>query len=74
MPHPVEVEGLYVTDKGWTIVKELKSGDKLSTARSDLEKVEFIQSIKRRETVYNIEVGGNHNYFVTESNILVHNK
>jgi len=26
------------------------------------------------ETVYNIEVEGNHNYFVTNSNILVHNK
>jgi hypothetical protein len=29
---------------------------------------------KHPETVYNIEVEGNHNYFVTNSNILVYNK
>jgi RHS repeat-associated protein len=68
--HPFYVEG-----KGWITVKELKIGDKFKTVnRSSAEQVKRISSVKKDLIVYNIEVEGNHNYFVTSSNILVHNK
>ena len=35
--------------------------------------VENIQSSKVTDKVYNFEVEDNHNYFVTDLNILVHN-
>jgi hypothetical protein len=67
--HPFYAEG-----KGWIKVKDLQIGAALKTKDGSLEHV--ISSIleKHPETVYNIEVEGNHNYFVTNSNILVHNK
>jgi intein/homing endonuclease len=39
-----------------------------------IERVTNIISENYEGNVYNIEVEGNHNYFVTSSNILVHNK
>lgn len=36
--------------------------------------ISSIKEIEKATTVYNFEVDGNHNYFVTKSNILVHNK
>ncbi|MGC3978629.1 MAG: hypothetical protein QM751_10600 [Paludibacteraceae bacterium] len=46
----------------------------LKTKEGLLEHVTSSVLEKHLETVYNIEVEGNHNYFVTSSNILVHNK
>lgn len=47
----------------------LKSSDNKATV-----KVNAIKELSKAVTVYNIEVDGNHNYFVTGSTILVHNK
>ncbi|MEQ1676221.1 MAG: polymorphic toxin-type HINT domain-containing protein [Chitinophagaceae bacterium] len=65
----------YVVGKGWTKVKELKAGDvlKSSDGKSTVG-VSGIRALSKAVTVYNIEVDGNHNYFVTGSTILVHNK
>ena len=67
--HPFYVEG-----KGWVKVKDLQPGMVLKTKDGSIEHVTSSVLEKHPETVYNIEVEGNHNYFVTNSNILVHNK
>lgn len=67
--HPFYVEG-----KGWTTVKELKVGDRLKTSSQKVRVIKSKEQLFTRVTVYNIEVDGNHNYFITHSKILVHNK
>ncbi len=65
----------YVDGKGWVTTKELKTGYKLKTIDGVIvETITDIHSLDRSVEVYNIETGGNHNYFVTNGYILVHNK
>ena len=67
--HPFYVEG-----KHWIKVKDLKIGDKIKTSK---KKPILITSIVKNDkiiTVYNIKVADNHNYYVTSSKLLVHNK
>jgi RHS repeat-associated protein len=68
--HPI-----YVIDMGWIKVKGLKVGDVLKSfdGKAKIAILE-IQEIKSPITVYNIEVDTNHNYYITNSTILVHNK
>lgn len=68
--HPI-----YVVSKGWIKVKDLKAGDVLKSSDDEATiKISSIKKLVKTETVYNIEVDGNHNYFITNSTILVHNK
>jgi hypothetical protein len=64
----------YVEEKGWVRVKNLQPGFVLKTKDNTKEHITSVTLKETPETVYNIEVEGNHNYFVTNSNILVHNK
>lgn len=64
----------YVNEKGWIKVKDLQVGFELKTNTNKKEGIVSIRRHQRPETVYNIEVEENHNYFVTGSSILVHNK
>ena len=66
----------YVKGKGFIPAKELKSGDKclLSTGEDvTIEKVE-LEALTEAETTYNFEVADFHTYYVTEKDVLVHNK
>ena len=66
----------YVESRGFTPAWELHEGDQLRTPDGDTVEVQSIQSTGRRQTVYNIEVEGLHNYHVaTDSQtwVLVHN-
>ena len=66
----------YVVGKGWTAAHELKEGDVLLNSENEeikVETVELIISNGNPVTVYNMEVEDNHNYFVGEENVLVHN-
>jgi len=67
--HPFYVEG-----KGWVKVKNIEVREVLKTKDVSIEHVTNIKGENYEGNVYNIEVEGNHNYFVTSSNILVHNK
>ncbi|MCI8497938.1 MAG: hypothetical protein HFG33_00855, partial [Bacilli bacterium] len=58
----------------WKPISEFEIGDTVTTSENRDIKIESIERIEKEETVYNLEVMNNHNYFVTESNILVHNK
>ncbi|MBB1499921.1 type IV secretion protein Rhs [Propioniciclava sp. MC1683] len=69
--HPFYVEG-----RGYTPAGELHEGDQLRTPVGDVVVVASIQATGRRQTVYNLEVEGLHNYHVaTDSDtwVLVHN-
>lgn len=64
----------YVENKGWVKVKDLKIGDVLKSSSEMNTKITSIQLIESKIQVYNIEVKKNHNYFVSNLTILVHNK
>ncbi len=64
----------YVEDKGWVKVVDLQIGDRIKTKSNSTEQLTNSINYQRSETVYNIEVEGNHNYFVTPRYVLVHNK
>lgn len=59
-------------DGEWRKSGELNIGDEIRTATSDWSKVESIESRKDAQ-VYNFEVANNHNYFVGNQGLLVHN-
>ena len=68
--HPI-----YVLDKGWIKVKDLKTNDLLKSFDVETKiMILEIQEIINPITVYNIEVDSNHNYYITNSKLLVHNK
>lgn len=66
---------IYVKEKGWTKAWEIEEGDILIDNENQEILVNKIEKEKKQEetTVYNFEVEDNHNYFVGNSNILVHN-
>ncbi|MDE6284599.1 MAG: fibronectin type III domain-containing protein [Bacilli bacterium] len=59
--------------KEWKEAGELKVGDYVMDDNGDVIKITNISVRKGDFTVYNFEVKKNHNYFVTNKNILVHN-
>jgi intein/homing endonuclease len=65
----------YVANRGWLKVKQLKKGDLFKSKKAEIrETITSIKLIQRKTQVFNIEVDKNHNYFITNSAILVHNK
>jgi RHS repeat-associated protein len=65
----------YVVGKGWIKTKDLQAGYILKSSDNKATvKVNVVKELSKTVTVYNIEVDGNHDYFVTSSTILVHNK
>ncbi|MFU8806734.1 MAG: Hint domain-containing protein [Bradymonadaceae bacterium] len=60
--------------EGWKKAGELASGDLLVTAQGLLVPVHKVERVDGSFFVYNIEVEDAHNYFVTEQDLLVHNK
>jgi len=64
----------FVPDRGWINTEDLRSGDALF--RGEEEEPTIVTSVVRQPgnfPVYNFEVDGLHNYFVTDQGILVHN-
>jgi RHS repeat-associated protein len=70
-----EEHPFFVVSKGWVKAKNLHNADVLKTSNGKkVSKITMIKKLSKKVVVYNIEVDGNHNYFVTDSKILVHNK
>ena len=67
--HPFFVEG-----KNWTEVKDLEIGDELKSLLDTKISVIKIEKLEAEKVVYNIEVNGNHNFYVGQGKVLVHNK
>ncbi len=67
---------LYIIDKGWVRAYDLKVNDKMLDSNGKeiiVTKIEHKKYDKPIKT-YNLSVHGNHNYFVTDIQVLVHNK
>jgi RHS repeat-associated protein len=65
--HPFYVNG------NWVEAKNLTKGTLLTTLDGTTSPVESIKFLDKKVKVYNFEVEGNHNYYVSEKGILVHN-
>ncbi|MGG7551316.1 DUF6443 domain-containing protein [Chryseobacterium arthrosphaerae] len=65
--HPFYVNG------SWVEAKDLTQGMLLTTLDGKTSPVESIKFLDEKVKVYNFEVEGNHNYYVSEKGILVHN-
>ena len=65
----------YIVDKGWVRAYDLEEGDMLFGEKDKLiEKIEIETYDKENlVNVYNLTVDGNHNYLITEYQLLVHN-
>ena len=57
----------------WIAAKDLNVGDVVMNKEGHYYTIDSITNIQIKETVYNLSVEDNHNYYVTEDNILVHN-
>ncbi|MDQ0593930.1 RHS repeat-associated protein [Chryseobacterium ginsenosidimutans] len=65
--HPFFVNG------NWVEAKNLTKGTLLTTLDGTTSPVESIKFLDEKVKVYNFEVEDNHNYYVSEKGILVHN-
>ncbi len=63
----------WVVGKGWTDAGELRAGDRLTTLGGEDQAITGITSARAPTTVYNFEVEGDHNYYITDAQLLVHN-
>jgi RHS repeat-associated protein len=65
----------YVSQKGWTSAIQLRAGDKLVLRSGEIVIIEQTQHevLENPIPVYNFEVADWHTYYVTESDVLVHN-
>ena len=64
----------YVKNIGWIPVKDLKVNDILINSNKEDVVISNVTKVDESTTVYNLEVEENHNYFITDDKILVHNK
>ena len=67
---------LYIIDKGWVRAYNLKVNDRMLDSNGKeiiVSKIEYKKYDKPIKT-YNLTIEGNHNYFVTDIQVLVHNK
>jgi len=66
---------LYLIDKGWVRAYDVEVGDKMLDSKGNEIEITNIEYTKYDEPIptYNLTVDGNHNYFVTNIQALVHN-
>ena len=63
----------WVAGRGWVLAGQLHVGDRVSTLDGETRAVDAIEHRTGEWTVYNFEVEGPHNYFVSDQRVLVHN-
>ncbi len=66
-------EHRFFVNGNWIEAKNLTKGILLNTLDGTTSPVESIDFLDEKVKVYNFEVEGNHNYYVSEKGILVHN-
>lgn len=62
---------IYTKNKGWIKAEDVKKGDTLLSDNLDRAKVKSIKVYYSKETVYDLDIEKNHNFFADK--ILVHN-
>ena len=65
---PFMVEG-----EGWVLSGDLRVGDRLAQRDAGTAVITAIEVRAGGQTVYNFEVSGDHNYYITDAQLLVHN-
>lgn len=65
----------FFVSKGWIVASKLKVGDKLHTKEGEIQRIKevSIERLARPVKVYNLEVDEEHTYYVSDSEVLVHN-
>jgi RHS repeat-associated protein len=66
--HPFLVVG-----KGWTEAQYLEAGDLLAISGGEAARLDVVQQVEQKATVYNFEVAGVATYHVGEIGVVVHN-
>ncbi|MET0063685.1 MAG: polymorphic toxin-type HINT domain-containing protein [Candidatus Thiodiazotropha endolucinida] len=67
-----ELHPFFVNSK-WIDAKDLKVDDQLHLTSGRTVNIKSLSEVIKSATVYNLTVEGNHNYFVGDSGVLVHN-
>ncbi len=70
-----ESHPFYVVNRGWVRARDISVGDELLSADGGIERVhnKLVCHFAKAVKVYNFEVEDNHNYFVGNERVLVHN-
>ncbi len=68
-----EEHPFYVDGEGWVLSGDLHVGDHLTQRNHTTTTITSITRTQRVLTVYNFEVTGDHNYYITTAQLLVHN-
>jgi hypothetical protein len=70
------LEHPFFVNNDWLPAKELKRGDSLFTFSGCKVAIDSVYTFRTdtATVVYNLEASGNHNYYVSASKVLVHNK
>ena len=72
--HPTPSHRFFSLDRGdYVPAEELRPGERLRARRGQAAAVESLRLNPEPERVYNLEIEGEHNYFVGELGVLVHN-
>jgi hypothetical protein len=64
---------LWVVGRGWVDAGDVRVGDELLRRDGGTHRVTAVTSDRTATTVHNFEVEGDHNYFATDLDVLVHN-
>ena len=73
--NPLQKQAFYTVGESFVKAEDLKISDKLLLSSRKCVTIEEIQveQLSKPETTYNFEVADFHTYYVSESNVLVHN-
>src|SRR2546430_4455527 len=71
--HPFFVKHAGQKIPGWAEASVIKVGDAILTKEGAWSEVTAVSNTETEETVYNFEVEENHDYFIGEGGLLVHN-
>jgi hypothetical protein len=58
----------------WTKAIDLKTGDTFLSHENEFKTITNIEIKNKKAATYNLEVEANHNYFVSQNQVLTHNK
>ncbi|UFP96139.1 IPT/TIG domain-containing protein [Gloeobacter morelensis] len=64
----------FLQDKGWTAAEKLHAGDQVQAAGGQWLRVAGLQAQEQRQRTYNLEVEGDHSFFVGDTHAWVHNE
>ena len=72
--HRFYIKNMYGIVGKWIAVKDIKIGDKVVDNDGKVHAIIGLRKGHYKGIVYNLSVSDNHNYYITESNYLVHNR